>query len=233
MAGLAELGAVMMDVSQRRIETTAGNVGNLSTPGFRARRVFQTLLDGASGLPATQVAMPRPTAPPTLKLTGNALDIAVAPPASLLLRAGTALYPAGSAQLRRDAEGRLVDGMGRILQAAGGGDLVLAEGTPSILRDGTVLVDGRPEARIGLFALDRGTGLANDLGPGLPLDAMPAAADEAVLRQGAVIPSDVDLAAEMVELGKARRDAEAGARIFQIYDELLGKAASSFGETGR
>lgn len=229
MAGLAELAAVMMDVSQRRIETTATNVSNINTPGFRARRVFQTLLDQGSALPAARVGLPRSSTPPAFKQTGNPLDVAVFPPASLLLRAGDTLFPASSAQLRRDEEGRLIDGMGRALQAADGGDLVIGAGTANILRDGTVLVDGQPEARIGVFAL----GAAMAGAQALPVGSPPAIAADAIIRQGGVIASDVDLAAEMVELTQAGRGAETGARIFQIYDELLGKAASVLGETVR
>jgi flagellar basal-body rod protein FlgG len=232
MAGLAELAAVMMDASQRRIETTANNVSNMSTPGFRTRRVFQSLVDQPRAMPAISIRVPPRQSPVAFKVTGNALDIAVSPPATLLFRAGDRLFAANSAQLRRDGEGRLIDGMGRILQAAGGGDLVVGSGSPVVQRDGVVLIDGQPAGRIGMFSFGDASS-ADAILQGISAEAVPETVDDAVLQQGTLISSDVDLAAEMVELAQAGRGAETGAKIFQLYDELLGKASSAFGGAGR
>jgi len=229
MAGLAELAAVMMDAAQRRLEVTANNVGNLNTPGFRAKRPFQRVVDARQAMPVLDTALAHRPGQPVLKNTGNPLDIAVAGRAALLLRAGDHFLASATAQLRRDGEGRLADGAGRLLQAAGGGDLVIGEGTTVILKDGTVLVNGQPEARIGMFA-----GSAAEFGAGdLSMDVLPDVAEDAVLHQGMVIPSDVDLAAEMVEMTAAGRTAESGAKIFQLADELLGKASSALGDIRR
>lgn len=229
MAGLAELAAVMMDAAQRRLEVTANNVGNLNTPGFRAKRLFQHVVDARRALPVLDTAFARRPAQAALKSTGNSLDIAVAGRAILLLREGDGLFPAVTAQLRRDGEGRLVDGAGRALQAAGGGDLIVGHGAVALLNDGTVLVNGQPEARIGLFA-----GSVEDFAePGPLADALPEIAEDAMLHQGMIIPSDVDLAVEMIDMTSAGRTAESGARIFQLADELLGKASSALGDIRR
>jgi flagellar basal-body rod protein FlgF len=229
MAGLTELAAVMMDAAQRRLEITANNIGNLNTPGFRAKRAFQRVVDARQALPVLDTAFAHRPAQSVLKNTGNPLDVALSGRATLLLREGDRLIASATAQLRRDGEGRLADDAGRLLQAAGGGDLVIGQGATVFLRDGVVLVNGQPEARIGMFAgnpAEFGTG-------GLPVDGFPDIAEDAVLHQGMVIPSDVDLAAEMVDMTAAGRTAESGAKIFQLADELLGKASSTLGEIRR
>lgn len=54
-----------------------------------------------------------------------------------------------------------------------------------------------------------------------------------VVRQGFVTPSQVDTATEMVDLTRAGRLAETGAKIFQIYDDLAGRVATKLGEIAR
>jgi flagellar basal-body rod protein FlgG len=150
-----------------------------------------------------------------------------------MLREGDRFYATRSVQLRRDGEGRLVDGAGRFLQASGGGDVAIGAGTPEILRDGTVLIGGQPEARIGLFKTPNALA---ELAPGatpateeLSTD-LPEEATAGAIYQGMVTASNVDLGQEMVELTRASRIAETGARVFQVYDDLLGKAATKLGE---
>jgi flagellar basal-body rod protein FlgG len=225
MPGIAELATAMMSTAQRRMVVTATNLSNVSTPSFRSRRVFSHIVDLRTSIPVDTVSLARNSASRALKFTGNPFDIA-AGDAVLLLRAGDDYVPVNSVQLRRDAEGRLADGWGRLLQAVGGGDIVVGAGTPSILADGTVLADGQAVGRIGLFAAQDAAGTAFS---GLP----EAAEGSGVVHQGYLVPADVDPAAEMVELTRAGRLAETGARVFQIYDDLLGRAAAKLGDLGR
>lgn len=218
MAGLAELAAVMMTGAQQRIDVTAGNIGNVNTPGFRSRRVFAQLLDLRSGLPtgAAGVATAEAT---SLKVTGNPMDLAADKASVFQVRDAQGLHAARSVHLRRDSDGHLVDGQGRFLQASGGGDVIIGVGDPTITRSGVVFVDGQPQARVGLFRAD-GDGVldANDTGQ---------------VMQGQLVPSDVDMTTEMTELTRAGRYAETGAKVFQIYDDLLGRASSMLGSLAR
>ncbi len=231
MAGITDIAASMLTSAQRRLDVTAVNVSNVGTPGFRARRAFQQVVDARQALPVT-LTMPGPAPASTaLKATGNPLDIAITGGGTLLLRSGDRLMPAVSAQLRRDGEGHLVDGAGRVLQAAGGGDVVVSGDAPALLKDGTILIDGQAEAKVGAF-------VSNQLdwegaGDTVRMGDLPDEAVDAVIHQGMVVPSNVDPGAEMVEITRAARMAETGARIFQVYDDLLGRVASKLGEVGR
>lgn len=220
MAGLAELAAVMMSGAQQRIDVTAGNIGNVNTPGFRSRRVFAQLLDVRAGLPVATVRKANGVISETsVKQTGNPLDLATDPSALLVLRDAEGLHSTRSAQFHRDQDGHLVDTQGRYLQAAEGGDIVIGAGAPNITRTGVVFIDGQPQARIGLYKeTAAGAMEPNDTGQ---------------IMQGRLIASDVDMAAEMTDLTKASRYAESGAKVFQIYDDLLGRASSMLGSLGR
>jgi len=225
MGGIAELATTMMVAANRRITVTAHNLGNISTPSYKAHRVFSQIIELRDATPVDTVATVQQSQARSLKLTGDALDIATDGNGTFLFRINDSFRQASSAQLHRDGGGRLVDGSGAALQTAGGGDVVIGPGTPTILRDGTILVDGQAVGRIGVFA---GGG-----GEQETISLLPDAAEGAVVHQGYLSPSDVDSAGEMVELTKAGRLAETGARVFQIYDDLTGRVSSRLGELGR
>jgi flagellar basal-body rod protein FlgG len=50
------------------------------------------------------------------------------------------------------------------------------------------------------------------------------------LRQGMVEGSNVSLGSEMVTMMTAVREAESGARLLQVYDDLIGRAITTFGQ---
>jgi len=226
MSGIAEIATVMMSAAQRRMAVTAANLSNVSTPSYQARRVYSRIVDLRTALPLDSVAIARAGSPAGLKATGNALDIAVEGGAGLLLREGDGYVAVNSAQLQRSGDGVLVDAAGRALQAAGGGDVAIGAGTPAILRDGTVLVDGQAVTRIGLFRTSDGPAVGD-------ASLLPEPSDQGAIIQGFVAPSNVEPAEEMIALTKASRMAETGARVFQIYDDLLGRATNKLGDLGR
>lgn len=225
MSGIAELATIMMSAAQRRMLVTASNLSNMSTPSFRASRVFSHILDTRDPTPIDTIGLTARSGVRGLKATGNPLDLAVDGGAALLLRAGDGYHCVNSVQLRTDGDGRLVDVSGRALQAAGGGDLVVGRGTPEILRDGTVLIDGQAVGRIGFFRQQDGAREG--------VRTVPEEVEEGVVHQGYLSPADVDPAAEMIELTKAGRLAETGARVFQLYDDVLGNAVRKLGDMGR
>lgn len=222
MPGIAAISASMIMGAERRIDVAAANVSNLSTPGYRAHRVFADFIDARTGLPIDREALARANPLGAMTETGNPLDFASDAGAVMALRSADGLTYSRSAQLHRDGDGRLVDAQGRALQGADGGDLVISSGAPVVVADGTVLVDGQPQGRIGLFD-------PNVMG----VAALPELVSGGTIKQGAVVGSDVELGDEMLELNKATRMAEAGAKLFQIQDDLLARAASQLGSVGK
>jgi flagellar basal-body rod protein FlgG len=137
-------------------------------------------------------------------------------------------------QFRLAENGAVVSPQGYVLQQAGGGDLMLSGADVSILQDGTVLDQGVPVARLALYAPSDPAALrpvsesffAAGAGAMEPVE-------DALFRQGMVENSNVELGSEMVSMMAALRQSETGARLVQTYDELLGKAISTFGQGGR
>ena len=54
-----------------------------------------------------------------------------------------------------------------------------------------------------------------------------------VLRQAMVETSNVTMASEMVGMMAAVREAETGAKLVQVYDDLMGRALTAFGQGGK
>jgi flagellar basal body rod protein FlgG len=84
-----------------------------------------------------------------------------------------------------------------------------------------VLIDGLPQGQIGVF--DASGAALDQADPALPV----------AVRQGMIVPANINLGDEMIELGKASRQAETGARLFQIQDDVLSQVASKLGTIAR
>jgi flagellar basal-body rod protein FlgG len=124
--------------------------------------------------------------------------------------------------------------LGHRLQQAGGGDIVVQDGRIEIAADGTILEDGRPVARIALYLPGNETELRPEGGSLFSFGAAePQEVGAPQLRQGALETSNVTLGDEMVSMMAALRQAESGARLVQVYDDLLGRAITTFGQGGR
>lgn len=244
MTGLVESATAIMRMAERRLDVVAHNVANLSTPGYKRRIGFAAAVaggdmsairgDGREGGGAVDLAVRFDRRQGGLSETGNPFDLAVSGDGYFRVRAGESMLYTRQGQFQRDSDGLLVTPQGYVLQQAGGGDLVLDGATMAVGQDGTVSAEGRPVARI---ALARVVGEA-DLTPvgesffAAAPDAMEET-DGALVRQGMVEASNVSLGDEMTQTMVAVRQAESGARLIQLYDELMGRAASAFGGSGR
>jgi flagellar basal-body rod protein FlgF len=233
--GLIEIGEVMMVTSERRLELVSQNITNASTPGFKKSVNFEQAISAQSSLSQPQArvsARPDLTQGP-LRQTGRPLDIALAGDGFFQLRANDGrIFYTRNGQFSRSAEGRITGVHGYSLQTADGGDLVLSSDHSEIVNDGTVLENGAPVARIGLFA-PRDAADVESIGGTLFTardDAMHEVSSP-LLRQGMLESSNVDNAGEMLQMMAAMRQAEAGARVVEAYDSLLGQSISTFGRT--
>ena len=131
-------------------------------------------------------------------------------------------------------DGTVITPQGHVLQQSGGGDLVLESAQVEILQDGAVIDGGQPVARIAVFVPSDPKALG-PIGGSLFTAADEVVEESAapVLRQGMVEASNVAMGEEMVTMMAALRQAENGARIVQLYDDLLGRAITTFGQGGR
>jgi flagellar basal-body rod protein FlgG len=236
MADLIESARGILSVSERRMEATANNVANLSTPGFKATSLYSDV-SAETDLRASQTSLKERLDLDSGRLTktNNPLDLAISGAGMFRLRgADGAISYSRSGQFKLASDGRVVTTQGLALQTLDGSDLVLANGNIKVLADGTVLDGERPIAKIGVFAPVKGVQV-KPLGGSL--FAIPDSLVEDVatpeLRQGMLESSNVALADEMVSMMDALRQAEGGARLVQTYDDLMGRAISTLGQGGR
>jgi flagellar basal-body rod protein FlgF len=233
--GLIESATGILSASERRLENVSSNVSNISTPGFKRQISFEEVLndrDDGSGQPSVEHRADLSQG--QLSKTGGPLDLAIGGEGFFRLRAGDQTLYSRQGQFSLAADGSVVTRQGYVLQQAGGGDLVLERAGVEILEDGTVLDGSRPIARIGVYAAADPAAL-HALGGSIFTagdDAMEEAPGAAV-RQGMVEASNVVLGDEMVAMMTTVRQAEGGARLVQIYDDLLGRAITTFGQGGK
>ena len=234
MAGLAEIASIILSQSMHSVEISAQNITNISTPGYKRRVAFSQLLAGSDPTAdqVTTTSSATDFSPGKIIDTGNPLDLAVSGEGFLALRSATQhMVYVRSGQFSRDGEGRLVTQTGLVLQTAGGGDLVLKSQDFKLAPDGAVLEDGQPVARLEVMAFaslsdaTRADGGAFSAGSGAMI---PIA--HATVRQGAIETSNVSTGDEMVGIMAALRQAEAGKQLINVYDDLIGRAITTFGQ---
>jgi flagellar basal-body rod protein FlgG len=236
MADLIESARGILSLSERRMEATANNVANLTTPGFKAERLYSDVsAETDSRAPVTLMKERLDLDQGRLSKTNNPLDLAISGPGMFRLRSadGSVAY-SRSGQFQTVDGGRVVNAQGMALQTSDGGDLVVPNANVKVLSDGTVLDGERPIAKVGVYQVPVGIEVRL-LGGSLfsaPENFVEAVA-QPQLRQGMLETSNVALADEMVSMMDALRQAESGARLVQTYDDLMGKAVSTLGQGTR
>jgi flagellar basal-body rod protein FlgG len=221
-----------MRASSVRVDRAAVNVANVSTPGFK--RQLQSS-DQASGDFATTLARLRVDMNSgKLVETKRPLDLAINGSGFFQLRAGDQMVYSRQGNFALASDGRVITPQGYTLQQAGGGDLVLDTDTVTIASDGTVLDGDKPLGQIAIYdARDAANATAIDGSLFMLADDDAEAVANPSLRQGAVEASNVSLGDEMISMMGALRGAETGAKLVQVYDDLMGKAITTFGQVGR
>lgn len=211
MTGLVDSATAVMRMAQTRLDIAARNIANIATPGYKRRIGFADALAARSDNLSTRLD----PAQATLNQTGNPFDLAISGDGFFQVRDGERTLYTRQGQFRRDADGLLVTPQGYVLQQAGGGDLVLDGATLDLAR---IAVE-RCADPAKMETVGESFFLGND---------MTEAVDSQV-RPGMLEASNVSLGDEMTQTMVAVRQAESGARLIQLYDELMGRAASTFG----
>lgn len=228
---------------ERHVEASSQNISNATTPGYKRAVSFEQMLEASATGPGSDDAggafgvQTRPglaidmSAGPPIN-TNNSNDLAILGAGFFAVRAsgGEVLYTR-QGQFERDGAGHLVTAQGGIVQQSGGGDLVLGAGDFKVLPDGTVIQSAEAVGRIAIVALTDPTALHYADGG---LYSAPAATVVAVndptVSQGMLEASNVSLGAEMISIMAALREAQSGQRLMSVYDDLMGRAISTFGQ---
>ncbi|WP_048437843.1 flagellar hook-basal body protein [Caenimonas sp. SL110] len=254
------IGLQAMQGDMARLEQVGMNLANALTPGYKAGLSVQgasgasfashfgaaaSALDAASLASAVTPHTVTPhtvttqylsdTRPATLKLTGEALDVALAGPGYFEVMTGQGPAYTRSGSFRVDGQGRLVTTQGHAVMGAGG-EIVLKSPSPTIDASGAITsspsADAQVLGRLRVVQFEAGAQLT-PLGDNL-LAAGPAISslqgDAVQVRQGFVENSNVNPAREMTNLIQTMRHFESMQKVVQTYDDMLGNAIRKLGE---
>lgn len=240
MGSLIDTVSEIIGRAERRVDVSAQNIANIATPGYKRTVDFPAILasgklGGArdvrflSGSNSTGAAFD--LTPGKRADTGNFNDLAILGDGFFVVQGNDGPLYTRAGSFRRDADGRLLTTQGYALQAQSGGDLKLAAGPFQVQPDGTLMQTGQAVGRIAV--VDFADRLAiNQLDGGLfttsasnvkPVEA-PA------IDQGSLEASNVSAGTEMISIMAALRSAQAGAKLANVYDDLLGRAVTTFGQ---
>lgn len=234
MSGFYESASALIRVAASQIDTVSHNLSNLQTPGYKRSVSFANLFVGDNSQEIVQLASNYTVMRQGKMIsTGNPLDFAIEGEGFFAVRNGDATVYSRQGQFHRDVDGRLIDGRGYALQQMGGGDIVVDDSSPSVADDGTMIVGGRPVARVAIYAPERVDQLTAVGEAHFTADSAAMLPVEAKVRQNMLEGSNVTLGDEMVAMMAAMRRAETGAKLMQMYDEMLGQALSKLGQGGQ
>jgi flagellar basal body rod protein FlgG len=232
MGGLTQIAEVMLARASHRMEASAQNIANISTPGFKANSSYQRYVDleDQDALAAPEEQHVDWSAGRIVR-TGNDLDLAISGDGYFVVRSGAQIAYTRNGQFQRNAEGQLALPDGAVLQTDGG-DATVGAGPVTVARDGTIRNGEHKVGQIAVVRFEDQGGLT-PLGGGqyasTAAAARPMSAPEVV--QGSLEQSITSDATEMLSLMASLRTAESGQHIVQLYDDLMAQAANSFGES--
>jgi len=233
MGDLIDSAARILAQSQWRLEVSAQNVANSTTPGYKRRVAFAALttpsaIDHQNSLNNTYS---NDAAPGRIIETGSATDFAILGQGYFVVRSDGGQYYTRQGQLTRESDGRLTGPGGLAVQLEGGGDAVVGSASFAVTADGVITDAGEPVGRLAMVSIPASQ-LRDGPGGGLfsVADIEPEPLAERSVRQGALEASNVTMGDEMVVMMEALRRAETAQRIVNVYDDLLGRAITSFGQ---
>ncbi len=223
--------------AQDRLDTSANNIANATTPGFRAQRVEQAT--GPQGQGVRTVSTSRNSAQGVIVTTGRELDIALGAGEFLQVQTenGVAFTRDGSLQITGD--GRLATSAGQplipeIRIPEGASTVAIAPNgqVTAILPDGSTQLLGSIEVATytnpdGLSALG-GNLFSQTLASGELRFGEPGIAGGGGLIPSALELSNVDLAEEMVNIILARASFRSNVNALRAQSNMLGSILDIF-----
>ncbi len=230
--GLLTSASQILSGQQTRLEAAAQNIANSSTPGYKRQISFAELMANPGAMiGGLQSQSKTDFTPGKLIETGNPTDLALTGPGFFVVRTPTGMAYQRAGGFSRNSDGRLVSGSGAVLQAAGGGDLVVPASMFKILADGVVVSKGESISQIAVadFA-DPGSLVRGEDGSFPATSEEPRPVATPALRQGALEASNVVNGTDMVSIMESLRRAEAGQKLVHTYDDMLGRVISTLGQ---
>jgi flagellar basal body rod protein FlgG len=230
MGELIEVVGEVLSRSERQVEISAQNLSNISTPGYKRAYSFSTMVTATSG--ANTGSMAVDLSPGRTIDTHNPYDLAIQGKGFFRVRSDAGMLLTRQGMFQPGADGRVVTSQGYVLQTDDGGDLTLQGGPFQVQPDGVVIQDGQPVAKLAIVDVGDPTALQPaQAGMFTAPDGAQSPMDSASVVQGALESSNTSTADEMISMMEAVRRAETGQRLANVYDDLMGRILSTFGQS--
>jgi len=229
---LIDIAASIISGATRRVETSAQNIANMTTPGYKARREFPSIAaSNAIAEPGGTIAANYSDfTTGKLSKTGSPFDLALTGPGFFVVRSADSEFYTRDGQFSRGADGRLMTPDGLALQGTNGDVTVSA--SAKVLADGTVIDGGQPVARLAVADFSDLKSLRSAGGSlFFATDASRRDLPLPTVEQGALETSNVSTADEMITMMASLRSAEMGQHVVQTYDDLMGRVLTTFGQS--
>jgi flagellar basal-body rod protein FlgF len=237
------VGLSAQQVLQKRMDTTANNLANMTTAGFKVEHVVSrelsekpaTASDNPQDIAFTDAWMlQRDFSTGPLERTGNALDFAVEGDGFFAVQTAAGEAYTRDGRFNLNERGEIVTRNGDVVLGEGGPITVDPEGGPlSVSRDGSVSQDEvvLGKVRVAMFetpgALER---VGNNLWRAT--DQQPTAATEARVVSGFVEGSNVNAVLELTEMIEVSRAYTSIAKMIVQSDELRGTSIEKLARVG-
>jgi flagellar basal-body rod protein FlgG len=231
------IAAAGMAAQQQRLDAVSNDLANANTNGYKHTRVgFRDLVYTQAGRSSAQgvetgagsaaVDIGRGFAQGALRNTGEALDVAIEGDGFLQVRlpdGRTGLTRDGN--LHRDAQGRLTNSSGNLIQPTITIPVDVPLSKVSIATDGTVTAGGRNVGRLNVVTVRSPQGLESVGDNSFVATATSgrATAAPAATRvvQGVLESSNVDVSEAMVSMIEAQRSFQLASKAIQTADQMM------------
>jgi flagellar basal-body rod protein FlgF/flagellar basal-body rod protein FlgG len=221
------------------MDTAAANLANAQTAGYRAEReYFRSILLGPDGadsqlgrtvnnyglLGGDRLSM----AQGALQSTGNPLDVAIEGEGFFQIQTANGIRYTRDGSFHRAQNGQMVTAAGEPVLSSAGKPIAIPPGEVSVGADGTLSVSGGTVAALGVFTFPVGTNLTPEGANryAAPAAAIPSAAVNATIHQGALESANQDVVQGSLDLIVMQRQAEMMQKALSVFHAEFNKIAT-------
>ncbi len=228
---VATAGAV---AQSNALDTTANNIANASTTGFRGDRItFREAMGGARSpdvLLVSSGAMRLDAQAGALTPTENPLDLALEGDGMFGVDTPNGVRYTRAGNFRLDDTGTLVTADGAVVRGEGGAPITVPPETQAITVSpgGEVVADGATLGRLELVRFAPAQ-LRREGGTLFAASGPPQTGERPVVRSGMLEASNVNVVKGVVDLVKVSRTYESLMRVIQGYHDVESRAARDLG----
>lgn len=222
----------------RKMDIVANNIANVNTTGFQAEEIMfdDYLVDDGNRrkMAFTQdIASYRNTETGPLKVTGNALDLAINGKGYFMIETAEGVRYSKAGNFTLDGNGVLVNSEGfPVLDEAGERiEFAPEDRNVSIGENGVLSVDGEERGVIGMAEFENEQNMTQQFGTLLKTDQAPLPPDNSRIVQGALEQSNSEPVLQMVEMLKTSRAVGGTSKYIEVMYDLQRKANNTYAQS--